>query len=400
MDRAIKGRTVIKVAFVTRAATWSGAEVHTLELASVMARRGHLVTIVQSGGELYGKRVLDRRLPLGVRSLPMRYSGLRSLNADIGVLIKGDFGTGGAIGDAAQRLAFPRFLTIEHSPQAPLPPRPKIEASGLKPRLGIWWYRAAFRRKARALWPDLTICVSDAVKAGLMHHSGFPANRLATVHNGVETSRFRRDESARRDWRARWGIGPDALVFGAVGRMSPTKNLEVAVKGFAELAAREQKDAWLVLVGEGPEQAALEALARSSGVGERVLFPGSIEDTAAVYSALDVFVMPSVSEGLPFALLEAMSSECAPIANAVGGIPEVIAGPDMGWLVPNGRSDRFAEAMRSAALSSGARLRAVGAAARTRVDTHFNAAVQYGTLADLLERHAGLPAGPGNREEL
>ena len=364
---------------------------HTLELASVMARRGHAVTIVQSAGRLYERPILERRLPVEVRTLSLGSVGLRSLGADIGVLVKGSFETGSALSDAAHRLAFPRFVTIEHSTPGALPPRPSI-AAGLRPRFGIWWYREALRHRARAPWPHLTICVSEAVRTRLVTDSRFSPTRARTVHNGVDIEQFSRSDVARRQWREHWDIAADALVFGAVGRLSPTKNFGVAVEGFVRATAAAKREAWLVLVGDGPQRGAIEAAAKTAGLGARVVLPGPSADPASIYSAFDVFVMPSVTEGLPFALLEGMACECAPIAFAVGGIPEVLTDPAAGWLVPRADGAAFASAMQDAALLRPDRLREIGRAARATVAANFNAAVQYAVLADLLERETGLPA--------
>jgi glycosyltransferase involved in cell wall biosynthesis len=377
---------------VTRASAWSGTEVHTLELASLMARRGHTVTIVQTGRDLYSTPVRERRIGVGVTSLPLRYGGLKSIRADVGVLVKGSFDIGSPLADAAHRFAFPRFVTIEHLTQSRLAARPRIDTAGLRPRLGVWWYRDALSRRARSPWPHLTICVADAVKTRLLNDSGFPASRVTTVHNGVDTARFRRDEAQGAALKARWGIPAGARVFGAIGRLSPMKNLELAVRGLAGLDAGAARDAWLVLAGDGPERKALESVARRHGVETRVLFPGPTSDPASVYSAFDLFVMPSVNEGLPFALLEAMSSECAPIATDVGGIPEVIT-EGTGWIVPAGDGDAFGDAMREAATMPPLAVRQIGAAARRRVHTRFNADVQYAALADLLESNAVQGAG-------
>jgi glycosyltransferase involved in cell wall biosynthesis len=374
---------------MTQSSAWSGAEVHTLELAAVMAQRGHAVTIVQGGREVYSRRVVERGIPVRVTSLPLRYARLTAPGADLGILVRGNCETGGALGDAVHRFAFTRFVTIEHMTQAPSPPRPRVDAARLPPRLGLWWYREAVRRRTRSLWPHLTVCVAESVKARLVADCGFPPSRVATVHNGVDTARFRRDEAAGRDLRVRWGIDPGAFVFGAVGRLSPMKNLGLAIRGVGELLARGHRNVWLVLAGEGPERSALEAAARGSGAAGRVLFPGATDNPAAAYSALDAFVMPSLSEGLPFALLEAMSSECLSIATDVGGIPEVIADPHVGSIVGRGDAAGFIATMESAAAMPLGQRRAIGAAARSHVHTHFNAAVQYAALADILERSVG-----------
>jgi colanic acid/amylovoran biosynthesis glycosyltransferase len=107
-----------------------------------------------------------------------------------------------------------------------------------------------------------------------------------------------------------------------------------------------------------------------------------------MYPGFDVFLMPSLLEGLPHALLEAMASGVPPIASRVGGIPEVITNANTGWLIPEGDRDGFLSAMAGAVACPAERLAQMGRRARARVLSNFDSDVLLGRLADLIEFRA------------
>jgi glycosyltransferase involved in cell wall biosynthesis len=176
-------------------------------------------------------------------------------------------------------------------------------------------------------------------------------------------------------------------VFGAIGRLHPWKGFDLALESFRKLiSSAPGRDVWFVLVGNGPEQDALKRLAEGPEVKGKVRLTGFTDRPWEIYPAFDVFLMPSHKEGLPLSLLEAMACGCCPIAMGVGGIPEVITGPGLGWLVqPNDRPGFF-EAMKEAAEIGPDRLREMGRKARERIVMHFEARRQFSALANLIEK--------------
>jgi len=154
-----------------------------------------------------------------------------------------------------------------------------------------------------------------------------------------------------------------------------------------------ERDLWLVLIGEGPQKEGLKTLAEELVPGGRAIFSPFCDRPWEPLSALDVFVMPSLNEGLPLTLLEAMACGCCPVATAVGGIPEVVSSSELGWLVPAGNVDAFAAAMIDAASRTSEQRAAMGERAREHVLTNFNASVQFNILADIIESLALTPRG-------
>jgi glycosyltransferase involved in cell wall biosynthesis len=213
-----------------------------------------------------------------------------------------------------------------------------------------------------------------------------------TIRNGIDLEQFRRDAVHAQTWRQRWNISNEALIFGAIGRFAPLKGYGTAIEAFQKVQMQfPEKDMKLVLVGEGPDEQVLRAHAERIKPRGSVVFSPFCERPWEPLSAFDLFVMPSVNEGLPLALAEAMACECCPVATAVGGIPEAVTGPDLGWLVPPGDGDAFANAMIAAASQTAQQRALIGRSARQHVLENFNAAVQFDALVDFIESLPGTP---------
>ncbi len=185
------------------------------------------------------------------------------------------------------------------------------------------------------------------------------------------------------------------LVIGTAARFVPVKALDVLLEALARVCAREPRARGLLL-GDGPLLPALRARAAALGLEGRVLFPGHQPEVAPYLQALDVFVLSSWSEGLPMSLLEAMAAGKPIVATAVGGVPEVVRDGREGRLVPPGAPDALADALLELTADADGR-RAMGAAARARVEEGFSIAAtgpQYVTLYHELARD---PTGHGAR---
>jgi glycosyltransferase involved in cell wall biosynthesis len=155
--------------------------------------------------------------------------------------------------------------------------------------------------------------------AAMLAERGVPPGRITVLHNGVR--RPCADPAAVALLRRSLGLGATERVVLAVGRLSREKGQAYLVRA----AALWRRDARLVIVGDGMDRPKLEALARSAGVSDRVIFAGLSHDVAPFYGLADVFVLPSLSEGSPNALLEAMSCGLPIVATRVGGVPEIAA---------------------------------------------------------------------------
>jgi glycosyltransferase involved in cell wall biosynthesis len=202
-------------------------------------------------------------------------------------------------------------------------------------------YQALERRLMRGF---ARICVVSGTMPPVLASGGVPADRIELIENGVDTSRFRPDVEPMP--RSAQGIPEDAFVFGSVLRLSAEKNPLGLLDAFASVLKQFPR-CWLVMAGDGPLHGDVLAHACALGIEGHVRLLGARDDLEHFYPMLDCFVLPSLSEGLPLALLEAMAAARPLVGTAVGQVPGVLGGLDAA-LVPAGDNDALAAAMRSA----------------------------------------------------
>ncbi len=220
---------------------------------------------------------------------------------------------------------------------------------------------ALLRRRA-----DVVVAL-DETMARELHEAGFDPRRIVRLDNGIPVEAFR-PTLPRRAYRRIVGVeGRDVLVF--VGRLAPQKGLDLLLRALVPVFA-QRPQACLMLVGEGPERPALEALARELGITDQVCFLGYVEDVAPYLWAGDVFVLPSWAEGMSNALLEAMAAGMACVVTAVGQGPEMLDQGRCGVVVPPGDPQALTEAL-LALLASPDLRRRLGQAAQRRVAERY-----------------------------
>ncbi|MBI2527061.1 MAG: glycosyltransferase [Candidatus Rokubacteria bacterium] len=239
------------------------------------------------------------------------------------------------------------------------------------------------RRVRRWLAPLVTefVTVSRDLARWLIEEVGVPARKVTHLCNGVDTKRFLPGD---RDV-ARRALGvPDGLpVVGTVGRLDPVKDHAGLIRVFTQELGR--RAAILVIAGDGPARPQLAELVRTCGAGGRIRLLGERDDIPLVLRALDLFVLPSVGEGISNAILEAMATGLPVVATRVGGNPELVADGRTGWLVEPGSTAALAEAM-SGYLDDPALARRHGRAARERVEREFSLERMLAGYADLYRR--------------
>jgi glycosyltransferase involved in cell wall biosynthesis len=187
-------------------------------------------------------------------------------------------------------------------------------------RAGLFRYveRGLARRASRI------VAITQALARFQVERVGLPAEKIEVIHYGLD------------DLPAAWGVNPhddlphDAQVLLAVCRLEPQKGVDVAVRALPEIRDR-RPGAVLVVLGEGPQRAELEELARSLDVP--VHLPGRVPDVAAWLRRADVLLHPARWEGFGLALLEAMLASLPVVATKVSSIPEIVADRETGILV-------------------------------------------------------------------
>lgn len=216
---------------------------------------------------------------------------------------------------------------------------------------------------------DLVTTVHDGLREYFVRELDAPAERVVTIENGVDHELFS-PGSAEPALARELGLPAGKVLLGFIGRLHPDKDLTNLVDALAGLAARVRDRLHVVVVGDGPERAAVAAAVRQRGLERSVTLAGERSDAARLLRLFDIFVMPSRTEGVPLTILEAMSSGLPCVATAVGGIPAVLS-PTCGRVVPPRQSAPLGEAI--AALVENPDLRrTLGRAARERVLQRFS----------------------------
>ncbi len=195
-----------------------------------------------------------------------------------------------------------------------------------------------------AKWCDRIIVLTDRGREEhLAMRVGAPA-QFRTIPSGIDLDRFREVRHDRDSARATLGIPPGAFVIGSVARLVRIKGVEHIVDAMEELC-RRHRNLVLLLTGDGDLRHALEARVGTGPLAGRTVFTGHMEDPAAAYASMDLFLLASLNEGQGRSVIEAMSAGIPVIASDVGGLPEVLAGGRAGILVPPGSPAALATAV-------------------------------------------------------
>lgn len=202
--------------------------------------------------------------------------------------------------------------------------------------------RTAQRILFRAV--DLNCAVSDSLRIEMQEVFGHPASRVQVISNGVDVSRFLPTPSARAAIRRELGVAQGVLLLGTVGRLVPVKDYATLVTAFHELSL-SLPGARLLIVGDGPELNKLKQIAEALGEGKAVIFTGNRDDVPSLMSAMDVFCLTSIREGLSNTLLEAHACGLPVLATATGGNGEVVRPGRTGFLFEVGDHGQLAELM-------------------------------------------------------
>lgn len=224
----------------------------------------------------------------------------------------------------------------------------------------LWLYRQLELRMLRRVQ---SVCIVTEAMREHLHQAGILAERIRLIENGIDTTRFH--PGAPGLPRDELGIPHDAFVFGGMLRLSPEKNPLGLLAAFAQVA-NALPDAHLVLAGDGPQREAIQRSVHSHDLAGRVHLLGARNDPERIYPLFDCFVLPSLSEGLPLALLEAMACERPVVATRVGQIAAVVEGLPVALVRP-GDTGELVHAMRLAA-SAGSAV----AALRERVQARYS----------------------------
>lgn len=223
-------------------------------------------------------------------------------------------------------------------------------------------------KTATASLDDATVAVCDAARQAEIERAGARPDRVFTVYNGIDVSLYegRPNGAIRREF----GIPPSAPLIGYIGRLHRQKGVEDLLVAMDSVTTRVP-DSHLLVVGEGECGPFLAKQMRSRGLSDAVLFTGTRHDVPQVLQDLDILVLPSLWEGLPNVILEAMASGLPVVATGVGGVPEIVVDNVTGFLVPPRQPEALSNAILRLVRDPDLRNR-MGQAGRQRVQEHFS----------------------------
>jgi glycosyltransferase involved in cell wall biosynthesis len=231
------------------------------------------------------------------------------------------------------------------------------------------------------------VAISDRVKESMVEALGPIGDRITVICNGVDTKRYGRAErqrsrdedknersTAKAGIRNQLGLAPDVRLIAMVGTLKKVKGHCYIIEAMSALAPRHP-DVHLLIIGDGELRDDLQAQVTEQGLLDRIHFLGSRQDIPDLLATCDLFVLPSLWEGLSMALLEAMATGLPIVASSVSGTVQAIIPNQTGLLVPPGNVIELAEAI-DELLSDPSYAQALGAAAKQRAQAEFSAQKQ------------------------
>jgi glycosyltransferase involved in cell wall biosynthesis len=318
---------------------WAGAEAHLTNLLTELVRiPGVDVDAIVLNEGLLAERLRERRVSVTVlpetrypvpRLIALLQQRLRERGAH---LLHTHGYKQNILGTLAARLAsVPWVVRTEHGV-------PELPAGWPGWRMRV--YQRLNALAARRC--DGIITVSEDLARGWRARFAGRRPVVRVVANGVPLP-APVDPALRAQVRARLEIPDDRVLFGTLARMVPIKGLSTLVEA-AALVHRREPRAVFALVGEGPLQGALQSQATALGLEKVVRFPGFTSAPAELLAAVDAYVLPSLGEGVPMALLEALALGKPVVATAVGGVAELLTPGVTALLLPPGRPEELAAA--------------------------------------------------------
>ena len=230
------------------------------------------------------------------------------------------------------------------------------------------------RKKARLINPIIAltshrlVAISAATREALIEYEYMPASKIAVIYNGIAPLTV--EEDHKKELLTELGIEPDEVVIGTVARLDAVKNQPMMLQATRALIDQGYK-VRLLLVGDGPERENLGAITRQLELNSAVVFTGFQSKPADYLGLMDIFLLPSFTEGTSMTLLEAMSLGIATVATRVGGTPEIVEDKETGFLIESDDQEAFTSAIKKL-LDQPAERGRIGNAAKLRFEQKFS----------------------------
>ena len=309
----------MNILYLTNHLNIGGITSYALTLAGGIKKRGHNVYIASSGGEL-----VSRFITAGVEYIPIPIKTKSEISYKVFIskfkLLKIIKDKNIDIIHANTRVTQVLSFLLRRSSGKPY----------------IWtchgFFKKRFFRKAFPCWGNKAIAISESVKEHLIKDFALSEKDIRVIHNGIDLSKFQIPNSKfQMQAKRRMGLG-EGPAIGIIARLSEEKGHAYLIKAMQEVIARAP-DAQLLIVGEGRMGKELAGLVKETGLEKNIFFVPAVMDSQQALSAMDLFVLPSVKEGLGLALMEAMACGLSVIGSDVGGIKSLIRDGHNGLLV-------------------------------------------------------------------
>ncbi len=348
----------MKILYITNHLNIGGITSYVLMLASAMVKKGHAVFLASSGGELTGlfenAGIKYIHIPINTKSeispkILLSFLRLRKFIKDNGIgIIHVNSRTTQVLAYYLSRSCRIPYLSTCHG-----------------------FFKVRFSRRKFPCWGAMIIAISEPVKKHLIDDFKLPESNIEVIRNGIDIDKFVSGASIVTKSQARKRLGlKDDEVIGTIGRLSDVKGqryLIAAMPGIMKHFPRAQ----LLIVGCGKIKNNLVKLSKNLGVDKNVVFTPALKDTREALAAMDIFVMPSLEEGLGLALMEAMAFGLAVVGTKVGGIIDLVKTGENGILVEPKDSTAIASAVVTL-LSDNKKAKELSAAAREYIISNFS----------------------------
>ncbi|HEY3180719.1 MAG TPA: glycosyltransferase family 4 protein [Casimicrobiaceae bacterium] len=300
---------------------WGGQEIRVLTEAAGFIARGHRVTVAAADGA----RILAEAPRFGVpaMALPIDRKRPRGARALVALFARERFDIVNAHSSTDSWLSAIAccWLAVRQRERPVLVRTRHVSIAVPNDPATQWLYRRATAR---------VVTTGDALREQLIRDNGIDPGRIDSVPTGIDAARF--EPRSRITARTELGLPRDAPLIGIIATLRSWKGHRHLLDA---LLMMTRSDARLIIVGDGPQRAALEAQRHALGLGERVIFAGLQHDVAPWLAAFDIFVLPSyANEGVPQALLQAMFARVPCVTTSIGGIPEIARDGDTARVVP------------------------------------------------------------------
>jgi glycosyltransferase involved in cell wall biosynthesis len=349
---------------------WGGQEIRVLTEARGVARRGHEVAIAAPAQA----RIFTEAPRYGVEAiaLPIGRKRVGALLALRGLIARRAFDVVNTHSSTDSWLAALACRSLAGAP--PIVRTRHISAPVPRNAATRWLYNGAIER---------IVTTGERLRTQVIGETGAEDARVISIPTGIDLERFR--PADRRAARAALGLESAAPIVGIVATLRSWKGHRYLLQA---LATMQRSDVRLIVVGDGPQRAALEALAAQLGIAERVQFAGNQPDVAPWMQSFDVFCLPSyANEGVPQALMQAMACGLAVVTTPVGSIAEIVTPGETGVIVAPEDATALRDAI-VALLDDAPRRNALGTNAAQVASERFGEARMVDAMLDVFHQAA------------